>query len=53
MYVKCIETAMTAKMKFFKKFQRRTSRRHRDRKTEAGCRHRPEEMAGDAAADTS
>ncbi|CAI9548606.1 unnamed protein product, partial [Staurois parvus] len=31
----------------------RTSRRHRDRNTEAGCRHRPEEMAGDAAGDTS
>ncbi|CAI9548700.1 unnamed protein product, partial [Staurois parvus] len=31
----------------------RTSRRHGDRNTEAGCRHRPEEMAGDAAGDTS
>ncbi|CAI9584860.1 unnamed protein product [Staurois parvus] len=31
----------------------RTSRPHRDRNTEAGCRHRPEEMAGDAAGDTS
>ncbi|CAI9551199.1 unnamed protein product, partial [Staurois parvus] len=28
-----------------------TSRRHRDRNTEARCRHRPEEMAGDAAGD--
>ncbi|CAI9600394.1 unnamed protein product [Staurois parvus] len=25
----------------------------RDRNTEAGCRHRPEEMAGDEAGDTS
>ncbi|CAI9592707.1 unnamed protein product, partial [Staurois parvus] len=31
----------------------RTSRSHRDRNTEAGCRHRPEEMAGDAAGDRS
>ncbi|CAI9577019.1 unnamed protein product [Staurois parvus] len=31
----------------------RTSRHHRERNTEAGCRHRPEEMAGDAAGDTS
>ncbi|CAI9588627.1 unnamed protein product [Staurois parvus] len=30
-----------------------TCRRHRDWNTEAGCRHRPEEMAGDAAGDTS
>ncbi|CAI9562029.1 unnamed protein product, partial [Staurois parvus] len=29
-----------------------TSRRHRDRNTEAGCRHWPKEMAGDAAGDT-
>ncbi|CAI9587824.1 unnamed protein product [Staurois parvus] len=45
-------------MKFFKIFKfaagsgARTSRRHRDRNTEAGCRHWPEEMARDAAGDT-
>ncbi|CAI9580360.1 unnamed protein product [Staurois parvus] len=67
MYVKWVETAMfyyvkfvwKKKMTFFKIFKfpvaggARTSRRHRDRNTEAGCRHRPEEMAGDAAGDTS
>ncbi|CAI9588669.1 unnamed protein product [Staurois parvus] len=26
---------------------------HRDRNMEHGCQHRPEEMAGDAAEDTS
>ncbi|CAI9572994.1 unnamed protein product [Staurois parvus] len=51
---KCIK-----KMTFFKIFKfpagsgARTSRRNRNRNTEAGCRHRPEEMAGDAAGDTS
>ncbi|CAI9547841.1 unnamed protein product [Staurois parvus] len=46
-------------MKFFKVFKfptgsgARTSRRHRDRNTEDGCRHRPEEMVGDVAGDTS
>ncbi|CAI9537031.1 unnamed protein product [Staurois parvus] len=46
-------------MKFFKNFKfaagsgARTSRHHMDRNTEAGCRHRPEEMARDAAGDTS
>ncbi|CAI9595918.1 unnamed protein product [Staurois parvus] len=46
-------------MTFFKNFKfatgsdARMSRRHRDRNTEAGCRHRPEEMAGDASGDTS
>ncbi|CAI9541590.1 unnamed protein product [Staurois parvus] len=58
MYVKWVETAMK-KLKFFNIFKfpaagsARTSRRHRDRNTEAGCRHRPEEMAKDAAGDTS
>ncbi|CAI9573589.1 unnamed protein product [Staurois parvus] len=47
------------KITFFKNFKfpadsgAHTSRRHRDQNTEAGCRHRPEEMAGDAAGDTS
>ncbi|CAI9552534.1 unnamed protein product [Staurois parvus] len=42
------------KIKFFKNVRFAAgSRRHRDRNTEAGCRHRPEEMAGDAAGDTS
>ncbi|CAI9568751.1 unnamed protein product, partial [Staurois parvus] len=46
------------KMTFFKNLKfpagsgTRTSRRHRDRNTGAGCRHHPEEMAGDAAGDT-
>ncbi|CAI9557542.1 unnamed protein product [Staurois parvus] len=46
-------------MKFFKTFKFAagsgpcTSQRHRDRNTEAGCWHRLEEMAGDAAGDTS
>ncbi|CAI9541648.1 unnamed protein product [Staurois parvus] len=31
----------------------RTYQCHRDRNMEAGCRHWPEEMAGDAAGDTS
>ncbi|CAI9611711.1 unnamed protein product, partial [Staurois parvus] len=31
----------------------RMFRRHRDRNTEAECRHKLEEMAGDAAGDTS
>ncbi|CAI9617254.1 unnamed protein product [Staurois parvus] len=66
MYVKWVETAMfyyekcvLKKMKFFKIFKfpaaaaARTSRHHRDRNTEAGCRHRTEEMAADAAGDTS
>ncbi|CAI9536830.1 unnamed protein product [Staurois parvus] len=64
MYVKWVETAMFCyvkfvwkKMKFFKIFKfpagARTSRRHKDRNTEAGCQHRLEEMAGDAAGDTS
>ncbi|CAI9610635.1 unnamed protein product [Staurois parvus] len=49
---------MYKKMKFFKIFKfpaaaARTSRHHRDRNTEVGCRHRLEEMAGDAAGDTS
>ncbi|CAI9554387.1 unnamed protein product [Staurois parvus] len=50
---------MYKKMKFLKNFKFAagssacTSRRHRDRNTEARCRHRPEEMAGDAAGDTS
>ncbi|CAI9543215.1 unnamed protein product [Staurois parvus] len=50
---------MYKKMTFFKIFKfpsgsgAHTSQRHRDRNTEAGCRHRPEEMAGDAAGDTS
>ncbi|CAI9592901.1 unnamed protein product [Staurois parvus] len=50
---------MYKKMTFFKivkfptGFGARASRRHRDRNTEAGCRHRPEEMARDAAGDTS
>ncbi|CAI9601339.1 unnamed protein product [Staurois parvus] len=50
---------MYKKMTFFKIFKfpagssAHTSRRHRDQNTEAGCRHRPEEMAGDAAGDTS
>ncbi|CAI9555505.1 unnamed protein product, partial [Staurois parvus] len=50
--------SVLTKMKFFKNFKfpagsgARTSRRHRDRNTEAGCRHRPEEMAGDTAGDT-
>ncbi|CAI9559493.1 unnamed protein product, partial [Staurois parvus] len=62
MYVKWVETAMFyyvkfvwKKMSFFKIFKfaaARTSWRHRDRNTEAGCRHRPEEMARDAAGDT-
>ncbi|CAI9599615.1 unnamed protein product [Staurois parvus] len=49
---------MYKKMTFFKIFKfptgsgARTSRRHRDQNTEAGCRHRVEEMAGDAAGDT-
>ncbi|CAI9573476.1 unnamed protein product [Staurois parvus] len=44
-------------MTFFKNFKfaassgARTSRCHRDQNTEAGCCHRPEEMAGDAAGD--
>ncbi|CAI9580525.1 unnamed protein product, partial [Staurois parvus] len=63
MYVKCFDTVMFyyvifsvfTKMKFFKNVKftaARMSRRHRDRNTEAGCKHRPEEMAGDAAGDT-
>ncbi|CAI9614725.1 unnamed protein product [Staurois parvus] len=45
-------------MIFFKIFKfpaaaARTSRRHRDRNTGVGCRHQPEEMARDAAGDTS
>ncbi|CAI9538811.1 unnamed protein product, partial [Staurois parvus] len=53
-YVKCVWKKIT----FFKIFKfpatggARTSQRHRDRNTEAGSRHRPEEMAGDAAGDT-
>ncbi|CAI9551131.1 unnamed protein product, partial [Staurois parvus] len=48
-YVKCI---FKKNFKFPAGSGASTSRRHRDRNTEAGCRHRPEEMAGDAAGDT-
>ncbi|CAI9563176.1 unnamed protein product, partial [Staurois parvus] len=49
---------MTAKMTFFKNFKFPARRRRpyvptsQGQDTEAGCRHRPKEMAGDAAGDT-
>ncbi|CAI9557713.1 unnamed protein product, partial [Staurois parvus] len=52
---KALGTKFYKKIKFFKIFKfaagygHHTSRRHRDRNTEAGCRHRPEEMAGDTS----
>ncbi|CAI9572333.1 unnamed protein product [Staurois parvus] len=66
MYVKWFDTGMFILCDFsvfseciFYNFQisRRsvppTSRRRRERTLEDRCRHRPEEMAGDAAGDTS
>ncbi|CAI9599123.1 unnamed protein product, partial [Staurois parvus] len=56
---KALGTQFILKKKFLKNFKfaacsvARTSRRHRDQNTEAGCRHQPVEMAGDAAGDTS
>ncbi|CAI9598140.1 unnamed protein product, partial [Staurois parvus] len=65
MYVKWFETVMFYyvilvyyKKSFFKNFKfpagsaaRNVPTSHRDRNTEARCRHPPEEMDGDAAGD--
>ncbi|CAI9551695.1 unnamed protein product, partial [Staurois parvus] len=57
MYVKCFDTCIT-ECQFLKcsNFLPVPTPVHpdarRDRNTEDGCRHRPEEMAGDAAGDT-
>ncbi|CAI9555630.1 unnamed protein product, partial [Staurois parvus] len=60
MYVKCYVIIILKKMNFLKNFKfapvpapvRPDVTGTGTRKPEAGCRHRPEEMAGDAAGDT-
>ncbi|CAI9536022.1 unnamed protein product, partial [Staurois parvus] len=57
MYVKWFDTVMSyyvilVKFSNFPAFRPRTSRHHRERNPEDGCRHRPEDIAGDTAGGT-